>query len=157
MKSKAERLLYKKRKEEKGMKKVIAMLMVTIMMFSLCACSASGKNEENASSAEQSGSETEKYRVGLVAKNQTDQFTAWQANELVNVCEKEYADQFEIEMIDGGGDNAKILAGMETFISKGVDVIFVQPNDIESLIPTINTAYGLSSGRKSGRSSSGKC
>lgn len=141
MKSKAERLLYKKRKEEKGMKKVIAMLMVTIMMFSLCACSASGKNEENASSAEQSGSETEKYRVGLVAKNQTDQFTAWQANELVNVCEKEYADQFEIEMIDGGGDNAKILAGMETFISKGVDVIFVQPNDIESLIPTINTAY----------------
>ena len=141
MKSKAERLLYKKRKGEKGMKKVIAMLMVTIMMFSLCACSASGKNEENASSAEQSGSETEKYRVGLVAKNQTDQFTAWQANELVNVCEKEYADQFEIEMIDGGGDNAKILAGMETFISKGVDVIFVQPNDIESLIPTINTAY----------------
>ena len=141
MKSKAERLLYKKGKEEKGMKKVIAMLMATIMMFSLCACSARGKNEENASSAEQSGSETERYRVGLVAKNQTDQFTAWQANELVNACEKEYADQFEIEMIDGGGDNAKILAGMETFISKGVDVIFVQPNDIESLIPTINTAY----------------
>ena len=103
------------------------------MVFTLAAC---GKTDEKTA-----GGEGKKYKVGLVAKNQTDQFTAWQANELVKACEEKYNDKFEIEMIDGGGDNAKIIAGMETFISKGVDVIFVQPNDTESLIPTINQAY----------------
>ncbi|MBC8586945.1 sugar ABC transporter substrate-binding protein [Paratissierella segnis] len=115
------------------MKKHLALFLAFIMVFTLAAC---GKTDEKTA-----GGEGKKYKVGLVAKNQTDQFTAWQANELVKACEEKYNDKFEIEMIDGGGDNAKIIAGMETFISKGVDVIFVQPNDTESLIPTINQAY----------------
>lgn len=107
--------------------------LVLAMVISMCGCGEKNK--------EKSETETEKYKVGLVAKNQTDQFTAWQANELVAACEGDYKDLFEVEVIDGAGDNAKIISGMETFISKGVDVIFVQPNDIESLIPTINQAY----------------
>ena len=118
------------------MKKVIAILLVAIMILSLCAC-ANGTTKEV---PEQNETET-KYKVGLVAKNQTDQYTAWQANEILSACANDYADKFEVEMIDGGGDNAKLMAGMETFISKGVDVIFVQPLDIEALIPTIREAH----------------
>ena len=118
------------------MKKIIAILLVAIMILSLCAC-ASGTTKDVPEQKE----EKEKYKVGLVAKNQTDQYTAWQANEILSACANNYADKFEVEMIDGGGDNAKLMAAMETFITKGVDVIFVQPLDIEALIPTINAAY----------------
>ena len=117
------------------MKKLLSLLLVFTLMFTMVAC---GQEDDG---KDVSGDGGEKYKIGLVAKNQTDQFTAWQANEIVNACEKEYSDIFEIEMIDGGGDNANIVSAMETFISKGVDAIFVQPNDTESLIPTINDAY----------------
>ncbi len=115
-------------------KKVMALLTVGILAMGLFGC---GEKEDSAKAE----GEPEKYQLGLVAKNQTDQFTAWQANEVVAACEDEYSDKFDIEVIDGSGDNAKLISGMETFISKGVDVILVQPNDIESLIPTIQQAY----------------
>ncbi|MCI8550856.1 MAG: sugar ABC transporter substrate-binding protein [Lachnospiraceae bacterium] len=131
------------------MKKVLAVLLAAVMMFSLAACGG-GKEAKETKAQETKAKETaaakedggaKKYKAGLVAKNQTDQFTAWQANELVAACEGEFSDRFDVEVIDGAGDNAKLISGMETFISKGVDVIFVQPNDIESLIPTIKQAY----------------
>ncbi|HBR03273.1 MAG TPA: hypothetical protein DD738_11740 [Ruminiclostridium sp.] len=123
------------------MKKFLCLVLAISMVFVMAACGNTPAAKTPGSSTSDQGSEPSKYKVGLVAKNQTDQFTAWQANELVNACKSKYSDQFEIEMIDGGGDNAKIIAGMETFISKGVDAIFVQPNDTESLIPTIKSAY----------------
>ncbi|MEG1557621.1 MAG: sugar ABC transporter substrate-binding protein [Oscillospiraceae bacterium] len=117
------------------MKKILALILVLVMAFSFAACKPAEKEEGKVDDG------AKKFTAGLVAKNQTDQFTAWQANELMKACKEKYSDKFEIEMIDGAGDNAKIIAGMETFISKGVDVIFVQPNDTESLIPTIKAAY----------------
>lgn len=117
------------------MKKLLAVLLAVIMVIGLVACGGEKKEETKKED------EVKKWSAGLVAKNQTDQFTAWQANELVAAVENKYSDKFNIEVIDGAGDNAKLISGMETFISKGVDVIFVQPNDIESLIPTIKEAY----------------
>ena len=108
--------------------KVLAGVLTAVMALGMFAGCGEKKEEEKSDG---------KYQVGLVAKNQTDQFTAWQANELVAACEGDYSDKVDVEVIDGAGDNAKLISGMETFISKGVDVIFVQPNDIESLIPTI--------------------
>ena len=112
--------------------KVLAGVLTAVMVLGMFAGCGEKKEEEKSDG---------KYQVGLVAKNQTDQFTAWQANELVAACEGDYSDKVDVEVIDGAGDNAKLISGMETFISKGVDVIFVQPNDIESLIPTIRQAY----------------
>lgn len=144
------------------MKKSIIVILIIALMMTLVSCNGTKDKKEEKdveekteekiedvldekdedTSEEKSNDSTKKiYEVGLVAKNQSDQFTAWQANEVINLAEEEYFDKIKIEMIDGAGDNAKILSAMETFISKEVDAILVQPNDTESLIPVINQAY----------------
>ena len=53
-------------------------------MFTMVACAQEDDGKDV------SGDGGEKYKIGLVA-NQTDQFTAWQANEIVNACERNIA------------------------------------------------------------------
>ncbi|WP_343208088.1 sugar ABC transporter substrate-binding protein [Anaerolentibacter hominis] len=125
----------------KQRKSMLAVLLIFTLLFSLSGCAKTDEPAGDGNGKQQQTEEGGKFSIGLVAKNQTDQFTAWQANEIMNTCQKDYADVFDIEMIDGEGDNAKIINAIETFTAKGVNAILVQPDDKEAIKTTISAAY----------------
>ena len=91
------------------MKKSIIVILILALMMTLVSCNGTKDKKEEKdveekteekiedvldekdedTSEEKSNDSTKKiYEVGLVAKNQSDQFTAWQANEVINLAEE---------------------------------------------------------------------
>ncbi len=72
----------------------------------------------------------EKKRVVYIARNLSDQFAAWLADEMQKAAKK-YEDIFTLEVLDSQDNNDKQNTMIENSIAKKYDVIIIQPNDGE--------------------------
>lgn len=116
------------------MKKILALLMVLALSVSLVACS--GDKNVDTDKGEDAGKD-EKLTVGFVISTQTNPF-------FVSLKEgaEEKAKELGIELIvlDSQDDSAKELANMEDLITRGVDLILVNPTDSDSIVNSVIAA-----------------
>lgn len=72
----------------------------------------------------------EKKRVAYIARNLSDQFAAWLADEMKKAAEK-YSDTFSLDIMDSQENNEKQNGMIENAIAMKYDCVIIQPNDGE--------------------------
>ena len=79
------------------------------------------------------------YVIGMA---QTNKAEPWRTamNDQLEAAAKDYP-MFEVIITDAGADNAKQVANVENFLTQGVDLLIVSPNEAAPLTEVINKAY----------------
>lgn len=102
------------------------------MMLVVAACS-SDSNEASG----KSGGGDDQIKVGFAIKTQDSPY-------FVSLVEavKEYAEAegWKVTVLDANGDTTKEAENMETFISQGMDMIFLDAIEPDAVVPVINRA-----------------
>lgn len=106
------------------MKKILAVLLCLVMVFSLAACGGGG-NDADAPK-----------KVCFVARASADTFAAWLTSEMKKNAEQ-YKDIFTLDCVSGEGDDDKENALLEDCITKGYDLVIVQSNNNAAQAPYI--------------------
>jgi inositol transport system substrate-binding protein len=109
----------------KRMKRLVALSVAVVLVFSLEACSG------NEDSGEGSGG----YRVAYIARAQADSFGAWLANAVKDESDK-YPD-ISVDLFDGEANDENEIAIIENAITNRYDCIIVQPQSGEVLRPYV--------------------
>lgn len=111
------------------------------LLLLLSACGPTGGDSKASEPGNQNSTEPEKtYQVGVILKSADDPWTAWQGKEMQAEAEKNYP-QFKLEVVDCSFDLNNQISAMENFITKGVDVIIMQPIDQNSVAYMVDQAY----------------
>ena len=135
------------------MKKMFALLLSLIIVFSLCACGANssdpmkddGSAEKNTSAYEEAGfviapKNGSKYVVGIVVKTVESVFY----QNLANAVEDEYKDSDLFDIIVQASQTEMDTTGfvqiIEDMVTKDVDLLIVVPGDPESVRPALENA-----------------
>lgn len=125
-------------------KKFVALLLVLVLSVSvLAACGNKDKDgevtppETEAPETEGNAGEKEDFTVGFVISTQTNPFFV----SLKNGAEAK-AKELGIELIvlDSQDDSAKAAANMEDLITRGVDLILVNPTDSDAIVNSVMLA-----------------
>lgn len=125
-------------------KKFVALLLVLVLSVSvLAACGNKDKDgevippETEGTETEGNAGEKEDFTVGFVISTQTNPFFV----SLKNGAEAK-AKELGIELIvlDSQDDSAKAAANMEDLITRGVDLILVNPADSDAIVNSVMLA-----------------
>ena len=103
------------------------LLLVLILSLSLVACSSNTGGKSTGRSKE----------IGLVISTQTNPFFV-SLKEGAEAKAKELG--VEIIVLDSQDDPAKEISNMEDLITKGVDLILVNPTDSEAVVNSVRAA-----------------
>lgn len=103
-------------------KRLISVLLSTVMVFGLMACGAKTENEES------SEAEEEKIKVGF---SQMCNDTAWKIAETDDVKKAVESRGWEFVLTDAQWKMDKQVADIEDLITQGVDYLLLAPNDYE--------------------------
>lgn len=124
------------------MKKILALLMVLVLSFTLVACGTNNGDEGNSDVVETPGeTETpegkEDFTVGFVISTQTNPFFV-SLKDGAETKAKELG--IELIVLDSQDDSAKAAANMEDLITRGVDLILVNPTDSDAIVNSVMAA-----------------
>lgn len=108
------------------MKKVLAILLVTVLAFSMITVSASA--------------ETAKPRVAFICKGYSDTYCYLVMQIFLDYYEKTYKDLYTVDTFDGEFDSDKINTLIETCTADKYDVIIMQQNDPDTPVPYVKAA-----------------
>ena len=97
------------------MKKFLAILLVTVLAFSMISLSA--------------GAETAKPRVAFICKGYSDTYCYLVMQIFLDYYEETYSDLYTVDTFDGEFDSDKINTLIETCTADNYDVIIMQQND----------------------------
>ena len=115
-----------------------------VLLLLLSACGPTGGEGSTNTPGNQDGNsnapETKTYQIGVILKSADDPWTAWQGKEMQAEAAKNYP-QFNLEVVDCSFDLNNQISAMENFITKGVDVIIMQPIDQNSVAYMVDEAY----------------
>ena len=115
------------------MKKILAIALAIVLVFSLAACGSSGSSSVTT------------YKVGVAIYNYTDNFMTLYRQEIEAYFKTLETDtvKYEITMADGKNDMTEQTAQIENFITQGMDVIIcnlVQTSSAEVIIDKVVAA-----------------
>lgn len=116
-------------------------IIVSVLLLAVMIAGCGGKSDDKGSDKE--GSKTEKkddgkkIKIGFAIRTQDSPYYVKLA-ETVEKLSKEAG--WECTVLDSGGDAAKETESMETFMSQGMDLIFLDCIDPNACIPSINAA-----------------
>lgn len=119
------------------MKKLIAMLLCVAMCFALLAGCGGKKTPSNDASNGSKPAGEGTVKVGFSMKTLEGPYFVVLINKIEEMC-KELG--WECTTLDASMDSVKEAENMETFITNGVDLIFLDSVDPTACIPSINKA-----------------
>lgn len=146
----------------KQVKKILAVLLAMVMVFSMAACGSSSndgaadtKEETTPEASDESGDDAaadertaenttdsnsgEKIKVGFVVKSLADQYWI-----LVKAGAEKAAAENNVELTfiapNSESDVAKQVENIETLVASGVDVLCVAPSNDETVLPALQNA-----------------
>ena len=128
------------------MKKLIAIVLALVLVFSLAACgsSSAGSSTADAGSAPagDAAPEVKTYKVGVAIYQFNDNFMTLYRNEIADYfasLETE-TEKYDVQIVDSKNDMAEQTNQIDTFITQGMDVIIlnlVQTSSADALIDKI--------------------
>lgn len=107
---------------------IIAALLSVMLVFAACGKSSDSKAGNG---------DTDSFKVGFAIKTQDSPYFV----SLVDAM-KEYAKEegWKLTVLDANGDTAKETENIETFIAQGMDLIYVDAIEPDSVVSSINKA-----------------
>ena len=109
---------------KKTLRSVILLVLALSMLLALTACSTSQKSD--------------KVKIGVTLMDFSTEFGIGLKDYMT--AKADAMDDVELTVVDAGGDAAKQLQQVETFISQKVDAIIMQPQEQEACSPAIDKA-----------------
>ena len=109
---------------KKTLRSVILLVLALSMLLALTACSTSQKSD--------------KVRIGVTLMDFSTEFGIGLKDYMT--AKADAMGDVELTVVDAGGDAAKQLQQVETFISQKVDAIIMQPQEQEACSPAIDKA-----------------
>ena len=119
------------------MKKVLALLLSSLMVLSLVSC---GGNSAANSGSDSGSAEDEKALVVYITEGATSRFSNWMVQNMEEIVARDYP-HFELRILDGACDTAVHAEQMENAISMNPDCIIFNQNDSYVLAPQQQAAY----------------
>ncbi|MBQ7903827.1 MAG: galactose ABC transporter substrate-binding protein [Oscillospiraceae bacterium] len=125
------------KKGKNTMKKVLALLMAVVMMFSLVACGGGETGGETA--------DVTTYKVGVAIYQYNDNFMTLYRNEIADYFKTLETDtvKYDVTFVDGKNSMDEQSNQIDTFITQGMDVIIcnlVQTSSAEVIIDKVVAA-----------------
>lgn len=125
------------------MKKILTLLLVLLLSISLVACGTATDDGDNGDTPPADTGETpdatddESYTIGFVISTQTNPFFV----SLKDGAEAK-AEELGVELIvlDSQDDSATAASNMEDLITRGVDLILVNPTDSDAIVNSVIAA-----------------
>ena len=109
---------------KKTLRSVILLVLALSMLLALTACSTSQKSD--------------KVKIGVTLMDFSTEFGIGLKDYMT--AKADAIGDVELTVVDAGGDAAKQLQQVETFISQKVDAIIMQPQEQEACSPAIDKA-----------------
>ena len=109
---------------KKTLRSVILLVLALSMLLALTACSTSQKSD--------------KVKIGVTLMDFSTEFGIGLKDYMT--AKADAMGDVELTVVDAGGDAAKQLQQVETFISQNVDAIIMQPQEQEACSPAIDKA-----------------
>lgn len=109
---------------KKTLRSVILLVLALSMLLALTACSTSQKSD--------------KVKIGVTLMDFSTEFGIGLKDYMT--AKADAMSDVELTVVDAGGDAAKQLQQVETFISQKVDAIIMQPQEQEACSPAIDKA-----------------
>ena len=109
---------------KKTLRSVIPLVLALSMLLALTACSTSQKSD--------------KVKIGVTLMDFSTEFGIGLKDYMT--AKADAMGDVELTVVDAGGDAAKQLQQVETFISQKVDAIIMQPQEQEACSPAIDKA-----------------
>ena len=109
---------------KKTLRSVILLVLALSMLLALTACSTSQKSD--------------KVKIGVTLMDFSTEFGIGLKDYMT--AKADAMGDVELTVVDAGGDAAKQLQQIETFISQKVDAIIMQPQEQEACSPAIDKA-----------------
>lgn len=109
---------------KKTLRSVILLVLALSMLLTLTACSTSQKSD--------------KVKIGVTLMDFSTEFGIGLKDYMT--AKADAMGDVELTVVDAGGDAAKQLQQVETFISQKVDAIIMQPQEQEACSPAIDKA-----------------
>ena len=109
---------------KKTLRSVILLVLALSMLLALTACSTSRKSD--------------KVKIGVTLMDFSTEFGIGLKDYMT--AKADAMGDVELTVVDAGGDAAKQLQQVETFISQKVDAIIMQPQEQEACSPAIDKA-----------------
>lgn len=133
----------------KKMRKLLSVLLVSVCVFSLSACSMeAGKSDDSGQAESVKTEETAQEDVAeetaekkiVVGFSQMEMNNAWRVAETNSIKEEAAKRGIELIYTDAQGDTAKQVSDVEDIIAKNPDVILLAPREYEGLVPALEAA-----------------
>ncbi len=124
------------------MKKRLLSILLCVAMVAVMAvgCSSGGSSSDEGSdegSSEDGGSEGGDVKVGFALKTKNGPYFVSLEENVAKICEE---NGWEYTCLVADEDSAKEAENIETFISQGMDIIFLDSIDPDACIPSIDAA-----------------
>lgn len=116
------------------MKKIIVSLLVLVLAMGIVGCNKDNAANNTASTDENAEGTT---TIGFVVSTQTNPFFVT-LKEGAEAKAKELG--VELIVLDSQDDSTKAASNMEDLITRGVDVIIVNPTDSDAIVPSVEAA-----------------
>lgn len=123
----------------KNIKKIISIIMITMLIVSLSACKSKETSSNNTEGSETENQAKKEYLIGM---SQCNVGEPWRVamNDQIKEAAKKYP-EFKVVFADAAQDNSKQVADIENFIQQKVDLLIASPNEAKPLTAVIKKAY----------------
>ena len=118
------------------MKRITVLLIVGVLLLSACAPKAAPAEEATAPA------EKEKYIIGVSYEGPTNDWAAALMYHLQYSFDIKYADQVEEVYYESADGDATVQVGqVENLLTKGIDVLMLQPLSETAMVPLVEQAH----------------
>ncbi|WP_026875446.1 substrate-binding domain-containing protein [Jiangella gansuensis] len=125
--------------------RALTALCGTAALFAAASCGTESDVPESAGGSAQpdDGAECEgadgEYLIGMSQANVGEPYRQQMDDDIRAAAEE--VDQFEVVFADAAQDNAKQVADVENFLTQGIDLLIISPNEAAPLTAVVERAY----------------
>lgn len=119
-------------------KNIIAMALAVLMVFSLTGCAGKAPAAPAANEPSQpAAAAPEVQKIAFIVADMANESQAF-ASKMFQKHAKEYG--FEVTILDAKGDAQAETQAVNNAVAQGVKALFVNPNDINAIVPALEAA-----------------
>ncbi len=120
-----------------SLRNVIAMLLVVVMTVGLAACAPKAPAEPAAEAAAPAEATAGADKIAFIVADMANESQSFASKQFQKFA-KDY--NFEVTILDAKGDAQAETQAVNNAVAQGVKALFVNPNDINAIVPALEAA-----------------